>query len=39
MHITCREFADGNAVCAEDAIPVYVRDKVALTLNEQLSNR
>ena len=39
IQITCREFGDGNSVCAEDAVPTYVRNKVALTLDEQASNQ
>lgn len=38
LQITFREFADGNFVCAEDAVPTYVRNKVALTLDEQTSS-
>ena len=39
LKITCRDFLAGKAVSAEDAIPTYVRNKVALTLNEQVSSR
>jgi tRNA threonylcarbamoyladenosine biosynthesis protein TsaB len=28
-------FSDGTALAAEQALPVYLRDKVALTLAEQ----
>lgn len=34
-HLAAREFADGHAVAPELALPVYLRDKVALTLAEQ----
>ncbi len=37
--ICLREFESGNAVVADDAEPIYVRNKVALTLDEQASNR
>ena len=37
--ICVREFESGNAVIADDAEPIYVRNKVALTLDEQASNR
>ena len=39
IHIAAREFANGNAVAAEDAMPTYIRNKVALTLDEQASNQ
>ena len=39
LKITCRDFLAGKAVSAEDAIPTYVRNKVALTLDEQVSSR
>ena len=37
--ICVREFESGNAVIADDAEPIYVRNKVALTLDEQASSR
>jgi len=33
--LAAREFAAGHAVAPEAALPVYLRDKVALTLAEQ----
>jgi tRNA threonylcarbamoyladenosine biosynthesis protein TsaB len=34
-HLAAQEFAVGHAVAPEAALPVYLRDKVALTLAEQ----
>ncbi len=35
LHLAAREFAAGFAVPPEQALPVYLRDKIALTLAEQ----
>jgi tRNA threonylcarbamoyladenosine biosynthesis protein TsaB len=37
--LAVREFKAGRAVAPEQALPVYLRDKVALTLAEQLKSR
>ncbi|MEK9866591.1 MAG: tRNA (adenosine(37)-N6)-threonylcarbamoyltransferase complex dimerization subunit type 1 TsaB, partial [Betaproteobacteria bacterium] len=39
LTIAMRKFLDGEIVSPEDALPIYVRDKVAKTLDEQAASK
>ncbi|MGZ5031750.1 MAG: tRNA (adenosine(37)-N6)-threonylcarbamoyltransferase complex dimerization subunit type 1 TsaB [Usitatibacter sp.] len=39
VRIAARRFARGAAIAAEQAVPLYLRDKVALTTEERLAKR